>query len=167
MGEIVPLAEVAALAGRLRERGRVIVLTNGCFDLLHVGHLRCLAGAKRLGDVLLVGVNDDESVRRLKGAGRPFQPAAERAELVAGLAPVDYAFVFHGLTAASLVREIAPHVYAKGGGYTPESLPEAEAAAACGTRLALLPLVPGRSTTALAARITGHGGSGLGPCKRR
>src|SRR5213593_3349214 len=106
--------EAAHLAARLRAEGKRIILANGCFDLLHVGHIRYLEAARALGDVLIVGVNADASVRRLKGPGRPLMPAAERAEIIAALAAVDSVVVFDDETAESLVRLLRPHVHAKG-----------------------------------------------------
>lgn len=156
MGTVIALDDLPALANRLRAEGQRIVLTNGCFDLLHVGHLRYLKAAKALGDVLVVGVNGDATVGRLKGPGRPFVPAAERVELVAGLEPVDYALVFETPTAADLLLTAKPDVYVKGGDYHPGNLPEAEAARSVGTELVFVPLVKGRSTTMLAAKVRGQ-----------
>ena len=154
MGNVVSRYEIGPLAERLHERGRRIVLTNGCFDLLHVGHLRYLRAARALGDVLMVGVNDDAAVQALKGPGRPFVPEDERVELVSGLAPVDYAFLFAEPTAGELLLEIRPETYVKGGDYRPDNLPEAAAAKAGDARLVILPLVPGRSTSRLAETIS-------------
>src|SRR5712691_1853447 len=119
------LAEAAALAARLRAEGRRIVLANGCFDLLHVGHLRYLRAARRLGDVLFVGINSDAAVARLKGHGRPLMPASERAELLMSLRDVDHVVVFDDDTADRLVGAIKPDVHAKGTDYTERSVPEA------------------------------------------
>ena len=118
------VAEAAALAERLRASGRRVVLANGCFDLLHVGHVRYLDEARRLGDVLFVGINSDAAVARLKGAGRPLMPAAERAEILGGLRAVDHVVVFDDDTADALIRAIQPHVHAKGTDYTESSVPE-------------------------------------------
>ena len=126
------LAEAAALAERLRGERRRIVLANGCFDLLHVGHVRYLEAARRLGDVLFVGVNGDAAVTRLKGPGRPLMPAAERAEIVAALRPVDHVVVFDEDTADRLVEAVRPHVHAKGTDYRPEAVPEGAAVRAVG-----------------------------------
>lgn len=153
---VLTLREAAALRESLRAQNRVLVLTNGIFDLLHVGHLDYLERARALGDergALFVGVNGDSSARRLKGAGRPFVAAAERARLVAALACVDAAIIFDELTADSLLRALRPDCYAKGGDYHGRPLPERAAAEAVGARVALLSLVPGHSTTALIARI--------------
>ncbi|MBI2940948.1 MAG: adenylyltransferase/cytidyltransferase family protein [Chloroflexi bacterium] len=142
-----------------RFRGQRIVLTNGCFDLLHVGHVRSLAAARQVGDCLVVGVNDDESVRRLKGPTRPIVPATERAELIAALACVDEVVVFGGPTAVELVQAVRPEVYVKGDDYGSDGkpLPEADVVESYGGRVALLALVPGRSTSDLIATILGRG----------
>src|SRR6185369_3705649 len=133
-----------------RARGERVVLTNGVFDLLHVGHLRYLRLARQAGDVLVVGVNADASVRK---PGRPLVPEAERAELVAALEPVDYVVIFAEDTADALLRAVRPTVYAKGADYSAESLPEAATAHEIGARLEFIPLVAGRSTTALASAL--------------
>ncbi len=120
------LEEVARIAERLRQAGKTIVLANGIFDLLHVGHVRYLCAAAKLGDVLMVAVNDDESVRRLKGEGRPITPIDERMEILASLDCVDYVFAFSGDTADHVIEAICPHYHAKGTDYTPETVPERE-----------------------------------------
>lgn len=140
-----PLQKVLArdeLAGQLRrarEDGRVVVLCNGVFDLLHVGHVRVLRAARELGDLLVVALNDDASAGRHKGPGRPLQPAAERAEILASLACVDYVTLFPEDTAAETLRELQPRIHAKGGDYRPERIPadEQRAAQELGIRLVL------------------------------
>lgn len=122
--KLVPRSEAADLGKRLRSEGRVIVFANGCFDLLHVGHIRFLREAREQGDVLVVGVNSDRSVVALKGPGRPLMPEIGRAELVAALECVDYVIVFDNLTAESLLADLRPHVHCKGADYTEESVPE-------------------------------------------
>jgi rfaE bifunctional protein nucleotidyltransferase chain/domain len=129
---LLTVDEAAALADRLRAAGRRIVLANGCFDLLHVGHVRYLGEARALGDVLFVGLNSDPAVRRLKGPGRPLLPAAERAEILAALRAVDHVVLFEDDTADRLVRRLRPHVHAKGTDYTPESVPEEASVRAVG-----------------------------------
>ena len=129
--------EAAALADRLHADGKRIVLANGCFDLLHVGHVRYLRGARALGDVLFVGLNSDGAVRRLKGPGRPLMPIAERAELLAALREVDHVVVFDDDTADGLVTRLRPHVHAKGTDYTPESVPERASVRAVGGRVVI------------------------------
>lgn len=125
MGRVVSLPELETALAEHRRRGERVAFANGHFDLLHVGHLRYLTDARRQGDVLVVAVNDDTSVERLKGPGRPVVPAAERAELLAGLVPVDYVLVFEGDTPAPLLDRLRPDVHCKGTDYeTPEKVPE-------------------------------------------
>jgi D-glycero-beta-D-manno-heptose 1-phosphate adenylyltransferase len=121
---LTPREDLGALGDRLRRERRRIALANGCFDILHVGHVRYLEGAKECGDVLVVGVNSDRSVADLKGAGRPLLPADARAELVAALEPVDYVVIFEELTAADILRDLRPDVHCKGTDYTVETVPE-------------------------------------------
>ena len=155
MGEIVDLMALSEIRAELRREGATLVLTNGCFDLLHVGHVRYLQAARRLGDCLIVGVNADESVRRLKGEGRPLLPEAERAEVVAALGCVDYVVIFPEETAEHLVARLEPDVYVKGTDYAPDGkpLPEARIVASQGGRVELIALIPSRSTTAMIERI--------------
>ncbi len=144
--------ECEALAAHLVAQGGVTVFTNGCFDLLHVGHLRYLQQARQLGDRLVVGVNSDASVRALKGPTRPIVTAVERAEMLAGLRCVDYVVLFDDLTASSVITALKPAVYAKGGDYDVENLPEAPAVQAYGGVIQLVPFVPGHSTSSILAR---------------
>jgi rfaE bifunctional protein nucleotidyltransferase chain/domain len=137
----------------LREGGKRLVLTNGCFDILHVGHIRYLQEAKSLGDLLVVGVNSDDSVRRLKGEGRPLMTQEERAEIVAALEVVDYVVIFEEDTAEKLVSALRPDLYVKGGTYTLENLPEVKAVTRYGGEIRILPLTPGLSTSELVDRI--------------
>lgn len=158
MAKLVPLEQLAELGRHLREDGRRLVVTNGHFDLLHVGHVRYLQEARRLGDALLVGINDDAMTRLRKGEGRPLVPADERAELVAALACVDYVCIFASPTAEELVRLAHPTVYAKGGDYRDADgglsrLPESTIAGDVGAEIVLLPLTAGRSTSQLIERI--------------
>ena len=124
-----------------------MVFTNGCFDILHAGHVRYLTEAKKLGDVLVVGLNSDESVRKLKGAGRPVNSEEDRAEVLAGLRAVDHVVVFTEDTAEEMVRQLQPDVYVKGGDYSLERLPESAIVASYGGRTVLVPMVEGRSTS--------------------
>ena len=135
-----PLSPEAAgaLATRLRGEGKRIVLANGVFDLLHVGHVRYLTAARALGDVLFIGINGDASVRRLKGPGRPLMPAAERVELLAALRPVDHVVLFEDDTADRLVALVRPDVHAKGTDYTAASVPEAASVRAAGGRVEIV-----------------------------
>jgi rfaE bifunctional protein nucleotidyltransferase chain/domain len=132
------LDEAAALAARLRAEGKRIVLANGCFDVLHVGHVRYLRAARDLGDVLFVGVNGDAAVANLKGPGRPLLPAAERAEILAALRAVDHVVVFDEDTADRLVAALRPHVHAKGTDYTVATVPEAASIRAVGGEVAVV-----------------------------
>jgi rfaE bifunctional protein nucleotidyltransferase chain/domain len=145
---IPELAEIAA-------SGRRLVFTNGCFDLLHVGHTRYLRAARALGDALLVAVNGDASVRALKGPGRPINNELDRAEVLASLECVDFVVIFHAERVTELLRVIRPPIYAKGGDYTVESLNSEELAALreYGAEIRILPLALGKSTTATIERM--------------
>ena len=123
---------------RLRNLGSQIVLANGCFDLLHVGHVRYLIAAKGLGGILVVGVNSDEQARRLKGQGRPVVPAAERAETVSSLRPVDLVTIFDEPTVEELIRAIRPDFHAKGTDYTVDTVPECDVVRECGGKVAIV-----------------------------
>ena len=137
MAPLLDLEAAVRLADTCRREGKRLVLANGCFDLLHVGHVRYLQDARTLGDVLLVGINADRSVTRLKGPGRPIMTAAERAELVGSLAAVDGVVIFEEDTADALVRALRPSVHAKGTDYTAESVPEGAAVREAGGRVAI------------------------------
>ena len=141
----------------LKLAGNIVVFTNGCFDILHAGHVRYLNAAKALGDILIVGLNSDESVYRLKGEGRPVNPAADRAEVLAGLKAVDHVIIFGEATAEELIRQIKPDIYVKGGDYTLETLPDASLVAAYGGKTVLIPMVEGRSTTNVIRRLQKEG----------
>jgi rfaE bifunctional protein nucleotidyltransferase chain/domain len=155
VGIVIPFEQLGPLGDGLRGQRRRIVFTNGHFDLLHVGHLRYLQAARRLGDVLVVGVNDDAVTTQRKGPGRPILPEDERAELLAGLECVDYVTIFHDETADRAVGLLRPDIYVKGGDYGPggADLPEAQIVAAYGGKTVILALEPGRSTSALVAAI--------------
>src|ERR1700683_1464069 len=132
--KILGRQQLRSCVERWRRDGERIVLANGNFDLLHVGHVRYLRAAKELGGKLVVAINSDESVRTLKGTGRPIMPAEERAEIVAALADVDAVVVFPELDVRALIREIRPDIHAKGTDYTMDSVPERDAVAECGGR---------------------------------
>jgi len=155
-GKIVTLDEVPAYRETLRTKRRKIVATNGCFDLLHVGHLHYLTEARTFGDFLWVGLNGDSSVRELKGPGRPMVPEADRAELLAAWRVVDAVTIFPDLRATAFLRAVQPEVYAKGGDYTVASLnaEEAEALRECHAQIEIVRLVPGKSTTKLVEKMT-------------
>lgn len=146
-------AHLPAFAAMLHDSGQRIVFTNGCFDILHAGHVRYLGAARALGDCLVVGLNSDASVRRLKGEARPVNGEADRAEVLGAIRAVDYVTVFDEPTAAALIEILRPDVYAKGGDYTLDTLPEAEIVQAYGGRVALIDLVPGRSTTKVIEKL--------------
>ena len=151
--KILSAEAVARERDALHAQGRKLVFTNGCFDLLHVGHVRYLQAARALGDALVVAVNGDDSVRILKGPTRPINSEADRAEVLAALACVDFVTIFPGARCTELIAAVRPHIYAKGGDYTPESLHGEERAAidAAQAEIRILPLVPGRSTTGILA----------------
>ena len=138
-----------------RKIGSRVVLANGCFDVLHVGHVRYLAGARELGDVLVVGVNSDEQVARLKGPGRPVLPARERAELVAALESVTYVTVFHEPTVEALLLALKPDIHAKGTDYTVDSVPERDVVRSYGGRVAIVGDPKDHSTSAILTRLGG------------
>ena len=132
------LEQLALRVQQWRTAGEKITLTNGCFDVLHVGHVRYLRGARELGGKLVVAVNSDASVRTLKGAGRPRVPQDERAEILAALTDVDAVVIFDSLDVRDLIRLIRPDVHAKGTDYTAESIPERDVVIACGGRVAIV-----------------------------
>jgi D-glycero-beta-D-manno-heptose 1-phosphate adenylyltransferase len=137
-GKILDREQLRQRVDQWRSAGERILLGNGNFDLLHVGHVRYLRGAKQLGGKLVVAINSDESVRALKGEGRPVMPAEERAEIIAALADVDAVVIFPELDVRALIREIRPDVQAKGTDYTAESVPERDAVAEYGGRIAIV-----------------------------
>jgi rfaE bifunctional protein nucleotidyltransferase chain/domain len=154
MGEVLPRTELAQRLRELRAAGRKIAFANGHFDLLHVGHLRYLRDARAQGDLLVVAINNDDSVARLKGPGRPVVPAAERAELLAALAPVDFVTVFEGDTPAPLLAELRPDVHCKGPDYgSPERVPEYETVRAYGGETRLVGDPKDHSTSDLITRV--------------
>jgi rfaE bifunctional protein nucleotidyltransferase chain/domain len=152
---VVGLESVLAKLRRDRTAGQRIVFTNGCFDLLHAGHVGCLQQARDLGDVLVVGVNSDDSVRRLKGPGRPVNPQEDRTRVLAGLRCVDHVVIFDDDTPDALIAAIRPDIYVKGGDYTADALPERVLVESYGGRVVALPYLPGRSTSEIVARIRG------------
>ncbi len=145
-------ADLAEQVRRWRSAGEKIILTNGCFDLLHVGHIRYFRAAKALGGRVIVAVNSDDSVRALKGAGRPRIPEQERAEILAALEDVDAVTVFDAPDVRELIRLLRPDVHAKGTDYTEESVPERDLVIACGGRVAIVGDPKDHSTTELLRR---------------
>ena len=157
--KIVSAERAVAVAKELRDGGRKLVFTNGCFDLLHVGHVRYLAAARALGDALLVAINGDESVRALKGDGRPINRAEDRAEVVAALECVDAVVIFPEVRATALLEKVRPAIYVKGGDYTAESLHPEERGALerVGSEIRILPFQAGYSTSRLLEKMPGTG----------
>ena len=139
----------------IRQGGKKIVFTNGCFDILHVGHVRYLTTAKSFGDILIVGLNTDESVTKLKGENRPINNEKDRAEVLLGLKAVDYVVLFGERTAENLVSEIRPDVYVKGADYTVDKIPEAKIVQSYGGKIELIKFVDGHSTTNIIRKISG------------
>ena len=152
--KILPLEQLLILLGSEREKGKRIVFTNGCFDLLHIGHTRYLQAARSLGDLLVVGVNTDDSVRQLeKAPDRPIVPAVQRAEVLAALGCVDFVVLFSESDPGPLITAIQPDVLVKGGDWAPEKIIGREIVEKRGGTVRTIPLVPGMSTTALLRRI--------------
>jgi rfaE bifunctional protein nucleotidyltransferase chain/domain len=135
--QIIPRGQVRALGDHLRSEHRTVVFANGCFDLVHVGHVRYLQGAARQGDILVVGINSDRAVRELKGPGRPLLNENARAELIAALEAVDFVVIFDDFTAESILRDLRPDVHAKGTDYSEQSVPERKVMEELGGRIAI------------------------------
>ena len=154
--KIVTTAELAEISRRCSLEGRVLVFTNGCFDILHVGHVRYLQAARSRGDALVVAINGDDSVRALKGPTRPINIELERAEVIAALECVDHVVLFHTPRVSEVIRTVRPQLYVKGGDYTVDALDpgEREALEEVGARIEILELVPGKSTTAVIHRMS-------------
>ena len=151
--KILALDSLRAASVDAKSKGKRVVFANGCFDTLHVGHIRYLEGAKEEGDILIVGVNSDDSVRRLKGPGRPVLDEQARAQLVAALRPVDYVIIFSDPNVEGLLETLRPEVHAKGTDYTPETVPERAVAERLGIRVAIVGDPKDHSTRALLATI--------------
>ncbi len=153
MGKIVSQDELILLIAREKRNGRRVVFTNGCFDLLHPGHVRCLAEARALGDLLLVAVNSDRSVRGNKGSERPLVPEQDRAEVLAALSSVDYVTIFDEPTPRDLIARVLPSVLVKGSDWGSNDVVGREEVEAAGGRVVSIPLAPGYSTTNLLQKI--------------
>ena len=153
MGRVVSESELAALVANDRSAGQTVAFANGCFDVLHVGHIRYLSGAAQEADKLIVAVNNDASVRGLKGDGRPLMDESARAELVAALRDVDYVVLFGERSVDRLLAEIKPHVHCKGTDYTVDTVPERDTVTAYGGRIAIVGDPKDHSTRDLVARI--------------
>ena len=154
--KIVPYADFARWREEFRRTGKRLVVTNGCFDLLDVGHVTYLDSARAEGDALLVGVNSDRAVLQLKGEGRPINNEEDRSAVIAGLEAVSFACVFPDVRATELLRQAQPDIYVKGGDYTLETLNQEErkVVEAAGGKIVFIPFVPGKSTTSLVQKIT-------------
>ena len=160
MGEIVTREELMARVAAARDAGRTIAFANGCFDLLHVGHVRYLQAAAQEADLLVVAINDDDSVKRLKGEGRPILAAMDRATLVAALRCVDYVVIFPELTVGGLLQAVRPDVHCKGTDYSETTVPERDIVAAYGGRTAIVGDPKDHSTRDLLSRIASEGRGG-------
>src|SRR5579864_118466 len=159
MGKIVSQEELIEVAEREKRGGRGVVFTNGCFDIVHPGHVRCLAEARALGDVLVVAVNSDRSVRGNKGPERPLVPEQDRAEVLAALASVDYVTIFDEPTPRELIARVLPNILVKGADWAVDQVAGREEVEAAGGRVVSIPLAPGYSTTNLVQRIRNTGAS--------
>lgn len=151
---LIDRIDVENFCKELRDTNKKVVFTNGCFDILHVGHVRYLNAAKALGDVLIVGLNTDASVKKLKGDDRPINNEADRAEVLLALEAVNHVVFFGEQTAEALIAEVKPNIYVKGGDYTLETLPEAKIVQSYGGRVEFIPMVAGRSTTNIIQKIS-------------
>jgi len=151
--KIVPTNKILELCEKLRAAGKNIVTTNGCFDLIHLGHISYLIEARNLGDILIVGLNSDSSVKQLKGPSRPIQSELTRAKQLAGLESVDFVTIFSDSTPIPLLKLIKPTIHVKGGDYSPEQLPEKSTVEAFGGKVVCVSAVAGFSTTDLLKRI--------------
>ena len=159
MGKIVSQDELILLIASEKRNGRRVIFTNGCFDLLHPGHVRCLAEARALGDLLVVAVNSDRSVRGNKGPERPLVPQNDRAEVLAALCSVDYVTIFDEPTPRALISRVLPDILVKGADWAPDQVAGREEVEAAGGRVVSIPLAPGYSTTNLVQRIRNAGAS--------
>lgn len=153
MGQVLTMQELLQNVKICRERGKKIVFTNGCFDLLHLGHVRYLRAAKELGDILVVGLNSDDSVRRLKGPGRPLINGAERAEILAALEFVDYVTIFEEDTPINIISAVEPDILVKGGDWPVEKIVGGEIVTRRGGKVIAIPFTEGKSTTGIIKRI--------------
>jgi D-beta-D-heptose 7-phosphate kinase/D-beta-D-heptose 1-phosphate adenosyltransferase len=149
--------ELRVILDGLKGRGKRIVFTNGCFDILHIGHIRCLEEAKKEGDILIVAINSDRSIRSIKGPSRPFTPETERAEVLSALACVDYVVIFDEPDPLELISSLKPNILVKGGDWTPETTIGREVVEGMGGKVVIIPQVQGVSTSAFVDRIVRKG----------
>ena len=154
--KIKSLGQLSKITARLRKCGKKVVFTNGCFDILHLGHVRYLREAKKLGDILIIGLNSDNSVSALKGPSRPYISEMERAEILASLEFVDYVVIFEEVRPDNLIRLVKPDIHVKGGDYKVSELPERKIVEALGGKVVVIPPIKGRSTTGIVERILGE-----------
>jgi len=159
--KIIKRGELPGVLSPIKSRGKKIVFTNGCFDLLHIGHIRYLGKARAEGDVLVVGLNSDRSVRGLKGENRPLIPEAERAELLAALSMVDFIVIFDEPTPLELIKEVRPDVLVKGGDWKKEDIVGGSEVEASGGKVVVVPEIPGKSTSDLISEIVRKSRSGI------
>ena len=153
MGQVIKRNEIKNLVQKLKQENKTVVFTNGCFDILHIGHVRYLKESARFGNVLIIGLNSDSSVKRLKGETRPINNELDRAELLSELGFVDYVVVFEEDTPQNLLDEIKPDIYTKGADYTVETLPEAQVVLKNGGKIEFINLIEGKSTTNVIKKI--------------
>ena len=153
MEKLIKEDGIGQKAGELKSLHKTIVFTNGCFDILHAGHVRYLKESKRLGDILIVGLNSDSSIKKIKGPMRPINDESDRAEVLGGLESVDFIVIFNEDTPAKLLDIIKPDIYTKGADYTIQTLPEADTVIKNGGRVEFIKLVEGRSTTKIIDKI--------------
>ena len=153
MGQVVNRLEIVEIVEKLKKENKTTVFTNGCFDILHIGHVRYLKESAKCGDILIIGLNSDSSVKRLKGESRPINNESDRAELLSELGFVDYVVIFNEDTPMELLDEIKPDIYTKGADYTIETLPEAKTVLKNGGRVEFIQLVEGKSTTNVIKKI--------------
>lgn len=153
MGQVVNRIEIVEIVEDLKKQNKKVVFTNGCFDILHIGHVRYLKESAKCGDILVIGLNSDSSVKRLKGETRPINNESDRAELLSELGFVDYVVIFEQDSPVELLDEIKPNIYTKGADYTIETLPEAETVLKNGGKVEFINLVEGKSTTNVIKKI--------------
>lgn len=153
VGQVVSQDDLILIVAGRKRNGQRVVFTNGCFDLLHPGHVRCLERARALGDLLVVAINSDASVRQIKGGSRPLVPQEERAEILAALAAVDYVAIFDAPTPREMIARLLPDVLVKGGDWGPDEIVGREEVEAAGGRVVSVPLEPGYSTSGILERL--------------
>lgn len=153
MEKLIEKENLDNIIKKLKSENKKIVFTNGCFDILHAGHVRYLKESKKFGDILIVGLNSDVSVKKIKGESRPINPEMDRAEVLAGLEAVSYIVLFDEISPVKLLEEIKPDIYTKGADYTVETLPEAKTVLSYGGKIEFIKFLEGRSTTKIIDKI--------------